>query len=174
MKTIISNVIEKIDNKIVQSKDYLHIPNAEIQLLYIDIKTYKKKDLILPSGTIIKHGNFVGEIHVDNNKIKNMNLGLKTTVAILRDELDSLSIAVLNDSRFSSITAFYGRTILYSLLKRENFTILDLDRNIKVIVVEIWTKLLRLIYSNNNISNNNRKVKEFWITREELLKRKML
>lgn len=171
MKTIISNLIEKIDNKIVQSKDYLHIPNAEIQLLYIDIKQYKKKDLILPSGTIIKHGNFVGEIHVDNKKIKNMNLGLKTTVTILRDELDSLSIAVLNDSRFSSITAFYGRTILYALLKRENFTILDLDRNIKVIVVEIWTKLLRLVYSNNS-SNNNRKVKEFWITREELLKRR--
>lgn len=174
MKTIVSNIIEKLDVKIVQSKDYFHIPNAEIQLLYIDIKYYKKRDLILPSGAIVKRGNLIGEIHVDNQKIKTMNLGLKATVSILRNELDSLSIAILKDSKFSSITAFYGRTVLYSLLKREGFTILDLDRSIKVIAVEVWTKLLRLIYSNNNIRDKNRKVKEFWITREELLKRKML
>lgn len=174
MKTIVSNLIKILDKKIVQSKDYFHIPNTDMGLLYIDLKPYNKKDLILPSGTIIKRGNLIGEIHVDNQKIKTLNLGLKDTVKILKNELDCLSIAIVNDSRLGSVVAFYGRTILYSLLKREGFTIIDLDRNFKVKVVEVWTKLLRLVYSNNKIRENNRKVKEFWITREELLKRKML
>lgn len=171
MKTIISNLIEKIDNKIVSRKDYFHIPGAENKILYINIKPYKKQDLILPSGTLIRKGDLIGEIHVDNQKIKTMDLGLKEILTMLKNELDSLSIAVLNDSRLKSVEAFYGQTILYSLLKREGFTILDLDRNINTIIVEKWTKLLRVIYSSNNIGGNNRKVKEFWMTREDLLKR---
>lgn len=174
MKTIVSNLIEKLDNKIIQSKDYFHIPNSKHQLLYINIKVYKKSNLTLPSGAIVKNGALIGEIHLDNQKIKTMNLGLKDTITILKNELDSLSIAILNDSRLSSVTAFYGRTILYSFLKREGFTILDLDRNVKLLIVELWTKLLRLIYSRNTIGEKNRKVKEFWITPDELLKRKTL
>lgn len=171
MKTILSNLIEKIDNKIVSTKDYFHIPGAENKLLYINVKPYTKKHLILPNGTLIRKGDLIGEIHVDNQKIKTMNLGLKEILTVLKNELDSLALAVLNDSRLTDIAAFYGQTILYSLLKREGFTILELDRNIKTIMVEIWTKLLRIIYSSNNIGGNNRKVKEFWMTRDDLLKR---
>ena len=174
MKTIVLNLIEKIDNRIVKSKNYFHIPNAKSNILYIDVKPYLKQELTLPCGATIEHGSFIGEIHVDNQKIKTLNLGFRDIVTVLKDELDALSIAVLNDSRLTSVSAFYGRTILYSLLKREGFTILDLDRNIKVIIVEVWTKILRLVYSKNKIGEKNRKVKEFWITREELIKRKML
>ena len=173
MKTIISNLIEKIDNKIVSRKDYFHIPGAENKILYINIKPYKKQDLILPSGTLIRKGDLIGEIHVDNQKIKTMDLGLKEILTMLKNELDSLSIAVLNDSRLKSVEAFYGQTILYSLLKREGFIILELDRSLKIRVVEIWTKLLRLVYSQNTIRESDRQVKEFWITRESLLKRKI-
>lgn len=173
MKTSILKLIEKIDHRLVRSKDYFHIPNSEIGLLYINLKTYKKPDLILPNGEIIKSGSLIGEIHVDNERIKNMNLGFRDIVRILKDELDCLALALDTDPRLYNISGFYGRTILYSLLKREGFIILDLDRSLKIRIVEIWTKLLRLVYSQNVIRQSDRQVKEFWITRESLLKRKI-
>lgn len=174
MKNIFLNLIEKADNRIVKSKDYFHIPNAANELLYIDLKPYNKKDLTLPSGDIIKTGSLIGEIHVDNQKIKHMNLGFKDILLILKNELDSLSISLTSDPRLHQVSAFCGRTILYSLLKREGFTILDLEIGLKVRLVEFWTKALRLVYSNNTIRKSDRTVKEFWITRDQLLQRKML
>ncbi len=173
MKTSILKLIEKIDHRLVQSKDYFHIPNSEIGLLYINLKTYKNQDLILPNGERIKNGSLIGEIHVDNEKIKNMNLGFRDILRSLKDELDCLAQALETDPRLYNVSGFYGRTILYSLLKREGFIILELDRSLKIRIVEIWTKLLRLVYSQNTIRQSDRQVKEFWITRESLLKRKI-
>lgn len=174
MKTEFLKLIEKIDNRLVKSKDYFHIINAEKELLYINLKTYKKKDLLLPNGEIIKSGCIIGEIHVDNQKIKTLDLGFREIVKILKNELDCLALGLNRDPRLYHVSAFYGRTILYSLLKREGFIILDLDRSFKIRIVEIWTKLLRLVYSKNTISESDRQVKEFWITRDSLLKRKTM
>lgn len=174
MKNLFLNLIEKIDYKIVRSNDFFHIPNATNKLLYIDLKKYNKEDLFLPNGDIIKRGSLIGEIHVDNQKIKNMNVGLKDILYILKNELDSLSLSIKKDSRLIHVSAFYGRTILYSLLKREGFTILDLQKSIKVRFIEFWTKELRRIYSKNTIRKSDRTIKECWITRNELLKRTML
>lgn len=174
MNNIFLNLIEKIDNRIVKSKDYFHIPNTANKLLYIDLKPYNKKDLTLPSGDIIKRGSLIGEIHVDNQKIKHMNLGFREILLVLKNELDSLSLSLTNDPRLYQVSAFYGRTILYSLLKREGFTILNIERGIKVRLVEFWTKILRLVYSNNTIRKSDRTIKAFWITRDQLLQRKML
>lgn len=174
MKTSIIKLIENIDKKLVSSKDYFHIIGAEKQLLYINLKIYKKSDLVLPTGEIIASGSIIGEIHVDNQKIKNMELGFKDIVSILKNELDCLALSLETDPRLYNVRAFYGRTILYSLLKRENFIILEIDRSLKIRIVEIWTKLLRLVYSQNAIRQSSRQVKEFWITQESLSKRKNL
>lgn len=174
MKTSIIKLIENIDKKLVSSKDYFHIIGAEKQLLYINLKIYKKSDLVLSTGEIIASGSIIGEIHVDNQKIKNMELGFKDIVSILKNELDCLALCLETDPRLYNVRAFYGRTILYSLLKRENFIILEIDRSLKIRIVEIWTKLLRLIYSQNAIRQSSRQVKEFWITQESLSKRKNL
>ena len=173
MKTRILKIIEKIDKKLVSSKDYFHIIGAEKQLLYINLKIYKKRDLILPTGEVIESGSIIGEIHVDNQKIKNMKLGFRDIVSILKNELDCLALSLEIDPRLYNVRAFYGRTILYSLLKRENFIILEINRSLKIRIVEIWTKILRLVYSQNAIRKSDRQVKEFWITQESLLKRKM-
>ena len=137
MKTRILKIIEKIDKKLVSSKDYFHIIGAEKQLLYINLRIYKKRDLILPTGEVIESGSIIGEIHVDNQKIKNMDLGFRDIVKILKDELDCLDLSLETDPRLYNLSAFYGRTILYSLLKREGFIILELDRSLKVRIVEI-------------------------------------
>lgn len=173
MKSAFLNLIEKLDKNIVNSKGYFHIIGAKKQLLYINLKIYKDTDLILPTGEIIEHHSIIGEIHVDNQRIKDMNLGFRDIINILKNELNCLALALDKDPRLKNISAFYGRTILYSLLKREGFIILELDRSIKIRIIEIWTSLLRIVYSKNNIRETDRQVKEFWITRESLLKRKV-
>lgn len=174
MKNILLNIVEFIDNLIVKSMDRFYIPNSKRQVLYLVLKTYNREDLLLPNGQIIKRRSPIGEIHIDNQKIKKMNLGYKEILRLLKDELDALSIALREDENLKEVQAFYGKTLFYPLLKREGFIILDLKPSLKVLLTEFWIKVLRLVYSNNNIRKKDRKIKEVWITREDLQKRKML
>jgi hypothetical protein len=173
MNRLFQKKFEIIDRRIVEHRNWFHIPKTKAQVLYIAPHIYKGKNKYLPDGTIIKRGNLLAEIHIDNQKIKNMNINIKTIFKLLNDELNCLSYAIVEDVRFKDIKAFHGKTLFYPFLKREGFMIIDLDFSLNLLFIKSWEKVLRKTYSRNEIRKKaNREIKEFWITNEQLASRR--
>ncbi|MCQ4923053.1 hypothetical protein NE686_08165 [Tissierella carlieri] len=173
MRKLFLKIVELIDKKIVRHSNWLYIPHAKEQVLYVAPHIYRGKEKGLPDGTIIKRGDFLAEIHIDNQKIRNMDLSFKDIVTIFKDELDSLAYAVGKDSKFIDIKAFHGKTLLYPLLKREGFMIIDINSILNSFFVELWERILETVYSRKYSSKRRkkRKMKEFWITNDQLVDR---
>ncbi|MBU5437112.1 hypothetical protein KQI42_03765 [Tissierella sp. MSJ-40] len=173
MNRLFQKNFEIIDRKIVEHRNWFHIPKTKAEVLYIAPHIYKGRDKYLPDGTVIKRGDLLAGIHIDNQKIKNMNINIKAILRLLDDELNCLSYAIVADTRFKDIKAFHGKTLFYPFLKREGFMIVDLDFSLNLLFVKSWEKMLRKTYSKNKIRKRvNREIKEFWITNDQLMDRR--
>lgn len=174
MKNVVKGLLQKFEKKVVNSSNWFHIPGTADRMFYIAPHLHKGRPIELPCGTTIRKGDQVAEIHLDNlktDKLGNANIG--KILRFVNDEFDSLHYAITDDERFSSIKAYHGLTLFHVILKRQGFTILDVRKTVKSTLISLWMNILRIVFSpkEKNINTAFRHIKEYWVTKEELLER---
>lgn len=175
MKNAVKGLLEKFEKRVVNSNNWFHIPGSKDSMFYIAPHIYKGKPIELPCGTSIQKGDLVAEIHLDNLKtdmLGNANIG--RIFRFVNDEFDSLHYAITGDERFYDIKAYYGQTLFHAVLKRQGFTILDIKKSPKSILISLWMNILRVVFSpkEKNVNTSFRHVKAYWVTKEKMLERK--
>jgi len=166
-----NRIIEKIDNLIVKLFHWNHIPFSETNFLYLDIFTYKGKSKKLTDGTTINKGDLVGEIHIDNKNLKNLNTSYPSLIRSFQCELEALKICYKeNTSKYSEIKAIYGVSVFYEILKRQGFTILKIDNPLLCFLGSVWENILRFALNSTGRKSRKKFVfsKECWISKSQI------
>lgn len=148
---------------------WIHIPDSEHDMMLIDIKKYRGKTFELKDGTVIKRGNQIGEFHIDNLKVIDLDNSFKNVNKLLTDELNSLCLACEKNEEFKQIKAFYCFTVLYPLIGRKGFEIYEMKNNPITYFLGFWDSTLKNVFSINKNSKKIRKPKKCWISKNKLL-----
>ncbi len=109
----------------VKAMGWEHIPNSDNELVYVDIKKYKGKTLVI-DGVTINNGDTIAEMHIDNLNISKIDNTMRSVINSFKDEMTSLTKACNDYYNFRDIKAVYGVTVLHPLLKYLEFTIFPL------------------------------------------------
>jgi len=170
---LLKTLFIQIDKTVVKLNRWEYIPNSNKKMMYINPHTYKGEDLKLTDGTIIRKGDRVAELHIDNLKVDNIKNDLSTLYSLLEEELYALSQTVSNIDKYKSIKAYYGVTLLYPIASRKGFTIIDIRDKTKKAFIKIWENVLKLSYGKSRIkkSKSFRIPKECWISKSQVLDR---
>ena len=108
---------------------------------------------------------------MDNLQAGEIKNDFKTIFQVLKDELTALTKAIDEDDSFAQIKAYHGNTLFDPILRRQGFTIIELTDRPKKMFLKIWINLLRLVFRKEQKKNRNLRIpKEFWISKEHLLK----
>ena len=114
---------------------WIHIPDSQHNMLLIDIKKYRGKTFELKDGTVIKRGDQIGELHIDNLKVIDLDNSYRNVNSLLIDELNSLCSACKKNEKFIQIKTFYCFTVLYPLISRKGFEIYEMK---KILLLIFW------------------------------------
>jgi hypothetical protein len=166
---IVAPVVKRLDHRFVSQSGWQYVPKSEDQYFYVDIRHYKGKPLVLSDQTVVAAGDLVGEIHLDNQKLQKMNLTLKDIRRLLKKELNALALASCEAEDFLEVKAYWCRTVLHPFLKKENFSIREIDNTLLRIYLSFWVSTLKWVYSKGRF--RLRKPMECWISKNELVTR---
>lgn len=168
----LKKLFELIERSIVNLNKWKHIPNSKRKLLYICPHVYKGRTIEISDGTVIKNGDLVGEMHIDNLKINGLENDYRKLFRILKEELQDLSYVIINEKGFGEIKAYHGTTLLYPLAKKQGFTIVEIDKGLKKYFLILWENLLRFVFKKESkIRDGFRTPKECWISKDQLLQK---
>lgn len=166
------NIFRFIEKSVVKINDWKHIPSSKRKMLYICPHEHKGEVKNISDGTIIKNGDLVAEIHIDNLKIHKIENDFRNLSKVFREELQALGDTIVNEETFKDIKAYHGTTLLYSFAKREGFTIIDIHKGTKTYFLSIWENILRIVFKKDQRKRNKfRAPKECWISKEQLLEK---
>ena len=166
-----NGIIKKIDNLLVKSLHWEHIPFSETNFLYLSVFTYKGKPKALTDGTTINKGDLVGEIHIDNENLKNLNTSYFSLIRTLQGELKALKTCYLEATpKYSEIKAIYGISVFYEILKRQDFSILKMDNSLLCFFGSVWENILRLSLNSGNKKSKKKFIfsRECWISKGQI------
>lgn len=129
----------RIDNYIVRR---LSIENVAIDgrpsLFRLAWRRYRGKPLPLPDGVVIRPGDPIGELHLNNNLLREITTRGRTperiallTLKELRRSLPELAQFVQQTPRFQNITALLGMTMLHQGTERMGFVKMELSSGLR-------------------------------------------
>lgn len=130
MSNIFNKLFQGFESYIARKNNFPYILNSTIKIMYIDIYTYKGKEISIKDGSIIKKGDTIGELHIDNIKIKNFDNRFDIVSSLFLDELKNIKNA-MNNGEYDDLKAVYGVTLLHPIAKRFGFTILNINMSPK-------------------------------------------
>lgn len=170
MKKIFSFIFGIIDYLIVKIAGWKHIPDSKTNFMYLNPHIYKGHEIALRDGSIIKKGDFIAEIHIDNRNVKILDTSYINLIRLLRGEL--LALKKCNDQEpYSEIKAVYGISVFYNIAERQGFTIIEIRNRIIKFFGSIWENILRLSIKKNG--KKTRKIlissKECWISKNQIM-----
>lgn len=148
---------------------WIHIPMSQHNMLLVDIKKYKGRTFKLKDGTVIKKGDQIGEFHIDNLQVLDLDNSFKNVNSLLVDELNSVCLACKEDDRFKNIKAFYCFTVLYPLIGRKGFEIYEMKKNAVTYFLGLWDSTLKNVFSSNKNFRKVRKPRKCWVSTSKLL-----
>ncbi|MDP4176883.1 MAG: hypothetical protein Q8900_00900 [Bacillota bacterium] len=171
MSNAFNKLFQKFESYIARKNNFPYILHSKIKILYIDIYTYKGKEILLKDGSIIKKGDTIGELHIDNIKIKNIDNKFDIVSSLLLDELQNIKNALIN-GEYDGLKAVYGVTLLHPIAKRFGFTIVNINMSPKKIFLILWDNILRVAFRKNKLKSSNkfREPKQCWLSRGQILK----
>jgi len=109
--------VEKIIRYLARIEDVLE--NGKPSLLRIALRKYRGQELLLADGTFLRKGDFVGELHINNETLENITstqepflMGLSARQAV-RDSLKNLANWLGQNPRYQNIKAIAGLTLLH-------------------------------------------------------------
>lgn len=157
MSNIFKNIQRSFEKKYVKFMGLKHIPGSTKELIYLDIKNYKGKNIVLDKTTIQK-GDIVAELHIDNLNVHKIDNSLRTIIKNYQEEMNTLVKACDNINEYRNIKAVYGTTVLHPLLKYIGFTCFPVKNPVFRFFLRFWENMLKNSFStekNNNKSNND-------------------
>lgn len=164
-------ILDRVEKSAIKRHNWLKVPNSKFNYFYIDIMRYKGRNIVLSDGTIIKEGDYVGEIHVDNNNMPEVTIkNIKSFTKNIDEELNTLANACNLDT-FKIVKAFFGRTILFPFVVKKGFQVMEIQKIWTKLFVNFWDGVIRKAYTKGKINNKvKRNPKEVWISKEALIK----
>lgn len=159
--------IEKIYVKSLRLK---HIPNSPVNLLYVDIKKYKGKPLLIGEERI-KKGDQVIEFHIDNLNVNMVDGSFRSIIKNFRIEMKCLSEALENDKRFEHVKGAYAVTVLHPMLTSIGFLKFPLSNKLYAGYLRFWENMLRTSFGAGNKNQSKKRDPMIcWILPEEIKK----
>lgn len=169
MKTLLAFFIKTIDALVVKFAGWTHIPSSRAKFLYLSPRKYKGTLITLRDGTHISAGDIVAELHIDNKKIRYLEVTYTNILKALHEELKALKKS-LDQEPFSRIKAIYGVTVFHAMLQRQGFTVIDLKNPYIRVLGSIWENILRLVLkkSGKTARKNFVTAKKCWLSRGQI------
>lgn len=173
MKIFFRRVLSIFERLVVKLNHWEHIPGSSENMLYIVPQIYSGDKIVLEDGTIINNGDTVAEIHVDNLRVGDIKDDLRTIFRIWDNEFKQLARAAGDNGMFAQIKAYYCRTVLYPIIRRRGFTILEMNKGARTAFIGIWENILRIVFKAGDIRDKSilKTPRECWISRITVLKR---
>jgi hypothetical protein len=170
MSNFVKKSMAQFDTLFVKFSHWKHIPYSTTNFLYLNPYIYKGKTLTIKDGTVIKKGDWIGEIHIDNVNVKSLNTSYPNLIRLLRGEIKALN-RCLKEEPHSKIKAICGISVFYDIARRQGFTILPIENSFKRFLISIGENILRLGLKNSNKKTRKKFVfsKQCWLSRNEIL-----
>ncbi|MBE3587777.1 MAG: polysaccharide deacetylase family protein [Thermoanaerobacteraceae bacterium] len=174
---------QKIDLLIVRLLRVADIPmNGRPTLFRLAKRRYHGKPLVLDDGTVLRPRDPIGELHLNNEVLKEITGQGKDperiallTIKELRRSLPALAQWINNSPRLKNIRAVVGLTMLHAGVKRLGFSIFDPPGTIKRLAAWYQSWLLSLYHpeGKKRLAGHRGKLspKLVIMGREELLRR---
>ncbi len=168
MQHILQQAVIGFEKIYASRQRFPYIPGSSWEMLYVDIRTHRGRTIELPAGEIIRKGDRVAELHVNNLKLLDMNLNMTMVFRILRQEFEALARASQEHPDYQQIKAFYARTVLHPIAARQGWTMFDVANPLLKLFLDWWENTLRRSFSNEEGPLHALEPKECWISRKKL------
>lgn len=168
MKKLLKRFFNYMEKVYIKKNNWKLIPNTEYGYIYIDVLKHKGKDVLLSDGTIIKKGDQVAEVHINNKKMKEVSI--RMVLKVFNSELAAMANAVKNNTEYADLKGLFGRTVLYPINKKLGFEVLEVRSKPLKLFLRIWDNLIKLVFSTSNKGKFiMREPKEVWMSRTALI-----
>lgn len=120
--------------------------------LNVRVRTYWGKPIQLLDGEIIKRGDRVLELHLNNEMLFRMGTNSRSSIHLAiqmirtTEQLLPKTLSfILNHPKYEEIKGIYGITMIYRGTKQLGFTVTDLPRGLFFFLTKIYLRLLLLV-----------------------------
>lgn len=165
---------EWMDHRYHKSHQVFLIPTSEINCFLIEKVVYKGQTLQLADGTLISKGDLLAEMHVDNQKMSQIETSdIRQMLRIIDHEIKAIGLACKQEHpAFDQVKAVYGRTVLYPLVVKKGFEIREMPSGMMKIFLSYWDNLIKVVFSSQkNKKFKRREPKEIWMSRKTIIGR---
>ncbi|MGB4588081.1 MAG: hypothetical protein WBI17_02455 [Clostridiaceae bacterium] len=168
----INKLVALFDKTLVKHRGWKHLPGSEHNFLYFVPEIYKGKDVIIKDGTIIRKGDKILEIHIDNPNLINLDTGYSSLFTMLKGELINLG-KMLPEKEYEEYKAVLAITLLHRLASRAGFTVFEFESSFNQKMVSLGENILRATLRKEKEDKNKKKKKRIakvcWISRNEIM-----
>lgn len=172
----VNKLVALYDKTLVKLLGWKHMPGSKYNFLYFVPKIYKGKDVTIKDGTVIRKGDKILEIHIDNPNLINLDTGYSSLFIMLREELANLG-RLLPDKEYEEYKAVFAITLLYRLASRAGFTVYEFESTFRRRMVSLGENILRATLrkekEDKNKKTKKRIAKVCWISRDQIMNIKM-
>lgn len=120
--------------------------------LHVRVCTYNGKPILLTDGEVIRKGDRVVELHLDNHLLFEMGMQARSSVQLavqmiraMEDLLPKLSELMVTDRAFNNVKGVYGISMIHRGTKKFGFSVMNLSSGIFTNLTKIYLKLLMFI-----------------------------
>ncbi|TCT14683.1 hypothetical protein EDC18_105165 [Natranaerovirga pectinivora] len=170
MRKFLRKVFVILDNIVRKLGKWELIPNTRLEYFYLSKHRYKGKDKILEDGSIIKKGDEVIEMHVNNSKMEELGSRLKEIFKALDEELRLLAIALEENEKYKNVKGLWARTVLYPITEKRGFETQEIKGTYMFGFLKIWDNLIKYAFEQKEGKIKLRDPKEIWISKTGLIK----
>lgn len=170
IKKLIRWYINIADKKFHKKNGLVIIPGCKNELFYINTHSYEGNERKLSDGVVINKGDIIMEIHMNNQKVDEVN-DIKAIMKAMKEAMVALADVFVNDERFNKATAVYGNTLLYPIASRFGFEVIEIEKESYSKGVNLWENIIKYAYSEKGKKLDNRVSKEIWFSRDSLIKK---
>jgi len=168
----VNKFVALFDKTLVKHRGWKHLPGSKYNFLYFVPEIYKGKDVIIKDGTVIRKGDKILEIHIDNPNLINLDTGYSSLFIMLKGELANLG-KLLPEKEYEEYKAVLAITLLYYLASRAGFTVFEFESSIKRKMVSLGENILRATLrkekEDKSKKGKKRIAKVCWISRDEIM-----
>jgi len=172
----VNKLVALFDKTLVKHRGWKHLPGSKYNFLYFVPEVYKGKDVIIQDGTVIRKGDKILEIHIDNPNLVNLETGYSSLFIMLKDELANLG-RLLPEKEYEEYKAVLAITLLYRLATRAGFTVFEFESSFNRKMVSLGENILRATLrkekEDKSKKGKKRIAKVCWISREQIMSIKM-
>lgn len=168
----VNKLVALFDKTLVKHRGWKHLPGSKYNFLYFVPEIYKGKDVTIKDGTVIRKGDKILEIHIDNPNLINLDTGYSSLFIMLKEELANLG-SQFHKKEYEEYKAVLAVTLLYRLAMRAGFTVFEFESSFKSRMVSfgenILRKTLRKEKEDKNKKTKKREAKVCWISKDQII-----